>query len=159
MAWTTNLLSEKINYFKNEIRNLKTAHTKTATAIATTWTTDLITIRLKLYGDPMVYQEVIGSKKAVIRLTSEDSTNMVSAAYLFNMSPGDLKDRHIFIRRRAANRGEAVFEVSVYSQNADDYNWLSGGAGRYIDVDYVIMSVGSSKFSTSVSYEDYNPWA
>lgn len=151
------MLASKINYFTREIRNLKTAHVKTATTIATLSKSSSVTLNLQLFGDPLYYWEIASNQKAVVTLTSTDGTNMISALHLKGVTPSNLNQRYIFVRRRGSNTGTAVFEIYIYSQNTDDFNTLSGGGS--VSLKYNIEAIGSSDFNITVNYEGFNPWA
>lgn len=147
---------KKMEYFKKEIRNLKTAHLKTATTLATTSKSGAVSLPLQLFGDPGVYWLVASSKKAVVTLTTTDNTNMISALYLTGVTPSNVDDRRIFVYRVASNPGECKFEIAVYSENQNDYNTLSGGGS--VNVGYNIQAVGTSNFNINITYKDFNPW-
>ncbi len=151
------ILWERINHIGKEIKNLKTARFKTASTIDTITADSSVTLPLKLFGNPSAYYEIISSKRAVITLKTADNTNMISALYLNGITPSTTNNRYIFINRIASGAGEAKFELYVYSQNTSDYNTLAGGGS--VNVSYNIQGVGSSRFTISVKYEDYNPWS
>lgn len=150
-------LWERLKYIGQEIKNLKTAHFKTASTISTMTVNNTVSFNLKLYGNPMLYYEIFSAKRAVVTLTTTDSTNMISALYLRNLTPSTTNNRYIFTHRLASQPGEAKFVIYVYSQNQDDYTTLAGGGS--VSVSYDIQGVGSSQFTMSISYEDYNPWS
>lgn len=150
-------LEDKINYFQREICNLKTAHVKTATTIATLDKNTSITLPLKLYGSAGAYWEIISSKKAVVTLTSMDETDMISALYIDGITPSNFNNRYVFVRRRGSQSGQVAYEIYAYSYNTDDLDTLSGGGS--INLNYNLTAVGSSNYSLTVSYEDFDPWA
>lgn len=152
----TQELVKKIEYFRKEIRNLKTAHFKTATTLATASQSGSVSLPLQLFGDPGIYWLVASSKKAVVTLTTTDNTNMISALYLTGVTPSNVDDRRIYVYRVASNPGECKFEIAVYSENQNDYDTLAGGGS--INVSYNIQAVGTSNFNVSVTYKDFNPW-
>ena len=152
-----NILWDRLNYIQKEIKNLKTARFKTASTISTMTTNNSVTLPLKLFGNPMSYYEIISSKKAIVTLTTLDGTNMISALYLDGITPSNTNNRYIFINRVASSAGQAKFEIYVFSQNTNDFNTLSGGGS--VSVSYNIQGVGSSRFSMSISYEDFDPWS
>jgi len=146
--------SKKILWIKQELKNLKTAHVKTATTIATTASERTLTFALKLHDYGGGYYEVFSAKRAVITLSTSDDTNMISAVYLKNVTPNNVDGRNIFVRRRAGGSHNAVYEIWIYSMNANDYNTLIGGGS--VSLNYTIQMVGSSKFTSSVTWEDLN---
>lgn len=148
---------DKINYFQREIRNLKTAHAKTATTIATLKKTASVTLPLHLFGNAGQYWEIISNKKAVFTLTSTDGTDMISALYVDGLTPQNFNDRYVFVRRRASTSGSVIYEMYAYSYNSDDFNTLAGGGS--INLNYNITAVGSSDYTLSVAYEDFDPWS
>lgn len=150
-------LDKKILYFEKEIRNLKTAHVKTATTIATLEKGASVTLPLHLFGSAGQYWEIISNKKAVFTLTSTDGTDMISALYVDNMTPQNFNDRYVFIRRRASTSGSVIYEMYAYSYNTSDYNTLAGGGS--VNLNYNITAVGSSDYALSVAYEDFDPWS
>ena len=152
-----NELWEKLNYIGKEIKNLKTARFKTSTMISTMTVDGSVTLPLKLFGNPGAYYEIISSKRAVITLTTADNTNMISSLYLNGITPSTTNNRYIFVKRLNSSSGQSRFAIYVYSQNTDDYNTLSGGGS--VSVSYNIQGVGSSRFSMSISYEDFDPWS
>lgn len=147
---------DKIRYIEKEIKNLKTARFKTASTISTMTSNSSISLPLKLFGDASLYYEIISSKRAVVTLTTADNTNMISALYLDGITPSNLNDRYIFIHKLNSDAGQARFAIYVYSQNQNDFNTLAGGGS--VNVNYNIQAVGSSRFTMSVKYEDFNPW-
>ena len=147
----------RINNIGKEIKNLKTAHFKTASTIDTMSANGSLTFDLKLYGNPLAYWEIFSKKRAVITLTTTDNTNMISALYLRGVTPSNTNNRYIFTHREASGQGEAKFSVYVYSQNEDDFNTLSGGGT--VTLNYGIQGVGSSQFTMSIAYEEINPWS
>lgn len=150
-------LDQKIKYFEKEIRDLKTAHVKTSTTIATLEKPATIVLPLKLFGTPGQYWEVISSKKAVLKLTSTDGTDMISALYINGLAPQQLNNRYVFVRRRASGAGSVAYEVYAYSYNNNDYDTLAGGGT--INLNYSLTAVGSSNYNLAVSYEEFDPWA
>lgn len=149
------LLWERIKNIGREIEALKTARFKTATTISTMTVNGSVNLPLKLVG-PTRY-DIISSKQAIITLTTADNTNMVSALYLRNITPSTVNDRYIFIDRLASDAGQAKFAMYVYSHNEDDFNTLSGGGS--ITLNYGVQGVGSSRFTISITYEDFDPWS
>lgn len=148
---------DKINYFQREIRNLKTAHVKTATTIATLEKKAAVTLPLHLFGNAGQYWEIISNKKAVFTLTSTDGTDMISALYVDGLTPQNFNDRYVFVRRRASTSGSVIYEMYAYSYNTNDFNTLAGGGS--INLNYNITAVGSSDYTLSVVYEDFDPWS
>ena len=148
---------DKIKYIEKEIKNLKTARFKTASTISTTTQENSITLPLKLFGNPSTYYEVISSKRAIVTLTTADNSNMISALYLKGITPSNLNDRYIFIHKLNSSAGQARFAVYVYSQNVNDFNTLAGGGS--VNVSYNLQGVGSSRFTMSINYEDFDPWS
>lgn len=150
------MMWNRIKYIEQEIKNLKTARFKTASTISTITSDNSISLPLKLFGDASTYYEVISSKRAVVTLTTADNTNMISALYLKGVTPNNLNDRYIFIHKLNSAAGQARFAIYVYSQNVNDFNTLAGGGS--VNVNYDIQAVGSSRFTMSIKYEDFNPW-
>lgn len=141
-----NLYDEKIKWIERELRNLKTAHFKTATTINTM--TNVLSLSFSL----IISDEytICSSQRAIITLTTEDDTDMISACYLSGVTPSNLNQRFPFVKRIASGNGEAKYEVSVFSQNPDDYTTISGGGT--VNLDYNVQLVGSSRFTSSVNY-------
>lgn len=151
------VLWERIKNIEKEIKNLKTARFKTAATISTMTQDNTITLPLKLFGDPLYYYEIISSKRAVVTLTTTDNTDMISALYLKGVTPSNLNNRYIFVHKLNSTAGKARFAIYVYSQNENDYNTLAGGGS--VNVSYNIQGVGSSQFTMSINYEDFDPWS
>lgn len=143
------LFYKRLNDLKREIRYLKTAHFKTATTINTMTLNQTVNFSLTLDG---LSGNIFSTQRAIITLTTDDSSEMVSACYLNNMTPSNLDDRFIFIKRVASNPGQVRFDIAVFSQNANDYNTLYGGGS--VNLSYSLQLVGSSKFSISVEYHN-----
>ena len=143
------LFYKRLNDLKREIRYLKTAHFKTATTINTMTLNQTVNFSLTLDG---LSGNIFSTQRAIITLTTDDSSEMVSACYLNNMTPSNLDDRFIFIKRVASNPGQVRFDIAVFSQNANDYNTLYGGGS--VNLSYSLQLVGSSKFSVSVEYHN-----
>lgn len=137
----------KINEIQRELRNLKTAHFKTATTIETTTAEQTLNFTLEIAG-----LDVVSTKTAVLTMTSLDGSNMLSALYLKGATPDNLNDRFVFVNRRASGTGQAKFDVVVYSGNMDDWTTLEGGGT--VNLSYTVQMVGSSRFSVSLSYKD-----
>lgn len=151
------IFNQKIHYLKTEITNLKTAHFKTATSLATMSVDSSISLQLKLYGNPMTYYEMITEKKAIITMTTLDNTEMIGSVYLKGMTPSTINDRRIFCEKLSSTNGQLRFAVYAYSQNESDYNTLSGGGQIFLE--YNIECVGTSRFVVNISYEDfYKGW-
>ena len=142
-------LDKELEYLRKEIKNLKTAHVKTATTISTMEASGSVNFSLKL--DTLTGQ-MYSTKRAVITLTSSNSTNFISACYLDGATPSNLNSRYVIVNRLSSASGLVKFEVMVISQNGDDYNTLSGGGS--VNLSYNIKMVGSSKFSTSIDYRN-----
>lgn len=142
------LLDEKIKYFRQELTNLKTAHVKTATTISTMEA--LGTVNFALTLDTLSGQ-VYSTQRAIITLNSANSTNFVSACYLDGATPTNLDNRLVFVERLDSGSAQCRFGVVVFSMNYNDYVTLSGGGS--VNLSYNIKLVGSSKFSTSISYK------
>lgn len=151
------ILWDRINKIGREIKNLKTARFKTASSFSTMTQNNSVTLPLKIFGNPSSYYEIISSKRAIITLVTADNTNMLSALYLSGITPSNTDNRYIFINRLASSAGQSKFELYVYSQNTNDFNTLSGGGS--VNVSYNIQGVGTSQFTMSIEYEDYNPWS
>lgn len=151
------IMWQRIKNIEHEIKNLKTARFKTASTISTTTQNGNVTLPLKLFGNPSTYYEVISSKRAVITLTTSDNTNMISALYLDGITPSNTNDRYIFVHKLNSNAGKSRFAIYVYSQNENDFNTLAGGGS--VNVSYNIQGVGSSRFTMSINYEDFDPWS
>lgn len=142
----------RLNALKAEVRNLKTAHFKTSTALAVASQNSQVSFALKAYGTYAI--SVMSEKKAIVTLTTADGTNMVSAVYLKGATPSNLNRRRVFVDRLNSSAGQARFAIWVYSQNPDDFTALSGGG--QIDVSYAIECVGTSRFNVSIEYVDYD---
>ena len=145
------LYAKRILALEKEIRELKTAHYKTATTISTMESTSTINFSLGLFGDQM-WQEVWSTKRAIITLTTEGGEDMISACYLVGVTPNNLNMRYVYLRRIDSNPGQVKYEALVYSQNYDDYDTLSGGGS--VNLSYTIKAIGSSKFSISIQYKN-----
>lgn len=142
------LYDKKIKDLEREIRNLKTTHIKTATTINTM--TQNITVNFSLMLDALS-SNIYSTQRAVVILTTSDSSNMISACYLYNATPVSLNDRFVSIKRLKANNGVVRFGVAVFSQNINDYNTLAGGGS--VNLSYTLQLVGSSEFNSSVIYK------
>lgn len=144
------LLNKRINALESEIRNLKTAHFKTATTINTMTATANITF--SLYLDQLT-GEIYGDKRAIITLVTEDNTEMVSACYVNGLDPTMTQNnRFMEVQRINSANGQIKYEVLITSQNADDFATLMGGGS--VVLDYTLTLVGSSKFTASVDYRN-----
>lgn len=141
-----NLYDKMRNDLKREMRDLKTAHFKTATTIQTMTATQSLSFSLQLNPN----YEIFSSTRAIITLTTSDQTEMVSACYLQGVTPDNLNYRYPFVKRLSSPAGTVKYEVIVYSQNESDYNTLVGGGS--VNVNYTVQLVGSSKFTVSVAY-------
>lgn len=141
------LYSERIKNLEREIRNLKTAHFKTATTISTMETTVGTAFSLTLDS---LSGQIYSTQRAVITLTTTDGTDMISACYLEGVDPSNLNNRFAFVKRIQSPAGTAKFDVTVFSQNADDYNTLAGGGS--VNLSYTLRLVGSSRFNATVTY-------
>lgn len=139
--------AKRITDLEREIRELKTAHYKTATTISTMTETMLLSFDLKLYD-----YEIWSDKRAIITLTTTDGSNMISACYLNVKVPSSLNDRFWYINRLSSGDGEAKFEVLVYSQNNDDWTTLFNGGS--VTVVSNVQVVGSSEFTYSIEYKN-----
>lgn len=143
------LYDEKIKNLEKEIRSLKTTYFKTATTINTMTKNNTVNFSLTLDS---LSGNIFSTKRAIITLNSSDGSNMISACYLYNMTPSGLDDRFIQIQRLQANAGSIRFGVAVFSQNYNDWVTLSNGGS--VNLSYTIRTVGSSKFTTSVTYKN-----
>lgn len=140
------LYDKKRNDLKREIRDLKTAHFKTATTINTMTASQSLSFSL-MFISPY---EIASSQRAIITLTTADNTNMISGCYLTGLTPSNLNDRYPFVKRVSSPAGTAKYEVMIYSQNPNDWDTLSGGGS--VNLGYTVQLVGSSKFTVSVAY-------
>ena len=140
--------AKRIGDLEREIRELKTAHYKTATTISTTTKTQNLSFLLKIYNE----WEVWSSKRAIITISTTDGSNMVSACYVDGITPSNLNMRYPYVNRLSSGDGEVKFEVLVYSQNSNDFNTLSGGGT--VNLNYTVQIVGSSNFTVSVTYKN-----
>ena len=138
---------EQINYLKGEITELKTAHIKTATKISTMELNTNVSFSLTL---DQLSGQMFSTERAIITMTSSNSTNMISACYLDGATPTNLDSRLVFINRINSDSGKAKFEVVVFSENENDYNTLIGGGS--VNLTYTVKLIGSSKFALSVEY-------
>lgn len=145
------LLDEKIKYFRRELTNLKTSHIKTATTISTMEATGAVNFSLTLDS---LSGQVYSTQRAVITLNSSNSTNFVSACYLDGATPTNLNRRLVYVERLDAGAAQCRFGIAVFSTNPDDYTTLAGGGS--VDLTYNFKVVGSSKFSTTISYKAIN---
>lgn len=143
------LYDEKIKNLEKEIRSLKTTYFKTATTINTMTKNNTVNFSLTLDS---LSGNIFSTKRAIITLTTSDGSNMISACYLYNMTPSGLDDRFIQIQRLQANAGSVRFGVAVFSQNYSD--WVTLNNGGSVNLSYTIRTVGSSKFTTSVTYKN-----
>ena len=140
------LFDERMIALETEIRNLKTAHLKTATTISTKTANQALNFSLYL---PDEYS-ILSTQRAVITMTSKNNTDMISSCYLVSVTPSNLNDRFVFIKRVQSPTGTAKFDVVVFSQNQDDYDTLSGGGS--VNLNYTVQLVGSSDYNVSVEY-------
>lgn len=139
--------AERLKNLEREIRQLKTAHYKTATTINTM--TSNVNISFSLTLD-LLSGSVYSTQRAIITMTTADNTDMISACYLVGITPNNYNNRYIIVNRLQSPAGQAKYEVIVISQNADDFNTLYGGGS--VNLGYTVQLVGSSKFTTSISY-------
>lgn len=142
------IFAMKIKALEKEVRALKTTHIKTATTISTMEASASITFNLFM---PDAYT-IVSDKRAIITLTTADGTDMISACYLDGVTPANLNSRYPFIYRINSPAGQAKYEVVLLSQNANDYQTISGGGS--VQLNYNLKLIGSSKFTVSVSYTD-----
>lgn len=142
------ILGMKIKWLEKEITALKTTHIKTATKISTLEKTTSVNFTLTM-PDPYT---MVGSKRAIITMTTTDGTDMISACYLDGLTPSNLNDRYPFIYRLDSPAGQAKYEVVVLSQNANDYQTLSGGGT--VNLSYNLKLVGSSDYNLTVEYRN-----
>lgn len=142
------ILGMKIKWLEKEIRALKTTHIKTATKISTLEKSTTVNFTLTM-PDPYT---MVGSKRAIITMTTTDGTDMISACYLDGVTPSNLNDRYPFIYRLDSPAGESKYEVVVISQNANDYQTLSGGGT--VNLSYNLKLVGSSDYNLAVEYRN-----
>jgi len=142
------ILVMKLKALEKEVRALKTTHIKTATTISTMESSASITFNLFM---PDEYT-IVSDKRAIITLTTADGTDMISACYLDGVTPANLNSRYPFIYRINSPAGQAKYEVVLLSQNANDYQTISGGGS--VQLNYNLKLIGSSKFTVSVSYTD-----
>ena len=145
------LLDQKLKYFRQELTNLKTSHIKTATTISTMEATTSVNFSLTLDN---ISGQVYSTQRAVITLNSLNSTNFVSACYLDGATPTNLDSRMVYVERLNAGAAECRFGIAVFSNNPSDYTTLAGGGS--VNLTYNIRLVGSSKFSTTVTYKSIN---
>lgn len=145
-----NLLDQKIKYFEQEILNLKTMHIKTATTIKTKVLDTSVNFSLFLPSE--LSTEILSTKRAIITMTAKDSTNMISACYLKNMTPSNLDSRFIFINRLSSSAGVVKYGITIYSENYNDYTTLAGGGS--VNLTYDIEVVGSSDYNIDVVYKN-----
>ena len=143
------LLDHEIKYLQDEITSLKTAHVKTASKISTMELNKSINLSLML--DP-VTTEIFSSQRAIITMTSSNSTNFISACYLDGMTPSSLNSRFVYVNRISSASGQCKYEVVVYSQNPDDYTTLSCGGS--VNLTYNLKLIGSSKFTATIDYRN-----
>lgn len=144
------LFGKRIQDLEQEIRQLKTAHFKTASKISTISKT--IGISFSLYLDTNT-NEVYGSKRAIITLDANGS-DMISACYVNELSPSLIQNnRFLRVQRITSNPGEIKYEVIIISYNYDDYTILSGGGS--VDLNYTLTLIGSSNFTPLVSYRNF----
>lgn len=144
-----NLYNKKINNLKREIRNLKTAHFKTATTIKTMSSTTNITFSLYLDTNT---NEIYGSERAIITLTTTDNSEMISACYINELN-ANLDDRYLRVQRITSDPGTIKYEIIIISYNQNDYTILGGGGS--VNLNYTLTLVGSSKFTSSISYRSF----
>lgn len=144
------LYDRKILDLEREIRELKTAHYKTATTISTITKTTSVSFTLAFLD--MLTMQIWSTKRAIITVTTTDSSNMISACYLKGVTASNLNNRFAYVKRLASTDGQVRFEVYVYSVNNDDFNTLYNGGT--VNLSYTLEIIGSSDFTTSVSYRD-----
>lgn len=142
------IFAMKIKALEKELRDLKTTHIKTATTINTMEQSTSASFTLTM-PDPYT---MVGSKRAIITLTTADGTDMISACYIDGLTPANLNDRYPYIYRLSAPTGQCKYEIVVVSQNANDYQTISGGGT--VNLSYNVKLVGSSQFTTSVEYKN-----
>lgn len=143
------LYDKKIKTMEEEIRNLKTAHFKTSTTINTITRTNNINFSLTLDD---LSGNIFSTQRAIVTLTTSDNSDMISSCYLYNITPSGLDDRFVQIQRLQSNTGIVRFGIAVFSQNYDDWVTLSNGGS--VNLSYTIQTVGSSKFTTSITYKN-----
>ena len=140
------ILGMKLKWLENEVRALKTTYTKTATTISTMEQTVSVNFSLIM---PDEYT-IVGSQRAIITLTTVDSTQMITGCYIIGLTPSNLNDRYPFINRLSSSDGEIKYEIVLVSQNPNDAQTISGGGT--VNLNYSVKLVGSSQFTVSVSY-------
>ena len=143
------LYDEKIKSLDREIRSLKTTYFKTATTINTMTKNDTVSFSLTLDN---LSGNIFSTKRAIVTLTTSDASNMISACYLYNMTPSGLDDRFVQIQRLQPTSGSVRFGIAVFSLNYNDWVTLSNGGS--VNLSYTIRTVGSSKFTTSITYKN-----
>ena len=149
MSSGINEYNKKINYLKNELRNLKTAHFKTATTIETM--TVNTSVSFSLYLDPIT-NEIYGDKRAIITLTTADNSEMLSACYIDGLD-ANMNNRYLRVQRITSTSGAIKYEIIITSSNMDDYNTLAGGGS--VNLSYGVTLVGSRQFIPSVEYRNF----
>lgn len=141
------LYADRIKNLEREIRQIKTAHYKTATTINTMAANVATSFSLVL---DQLSGSIYSSQRAIITMSALDNTNMISACYLVGINPDNYANRFVIIKRLQSSTGQAKYEAIVISQNPDDFNTLIGGGT--VNLNYTLQLVGSSRFSASVSY-------
>lgn len=145
------LYDKKIKDLEREIRLLKTSHFKTATTISTMTKTTSVSFSLTL---DQMSGEVYGTQRAIITLTTTDGSDMISACYLTGVTPSNIDDRIVGVKRLQAGNGTVRFGVDVFSNNYNDWNTLYNGGS--INLSYSLQLIGSSEFNVSVAYKAIN---
>lgn len=141
------LYDKRIKELEREIIALKTSYVKTATTIAIATKTTTVSFSLTL---DTLSGNVYGDQRAIVTLTTNNETEMISACYIANMTPDTFDDRIVDIVRLDSDENTARFGVAVFSQSYEDWQTLYNGGS--VSVSYTLQLVGSSNFSVSVSY-------
>lgn len=144
-----NLFYEKIKDLRARVRQLKTAHVKTATTISTASKAASVNFSLKL---DTLSLEVFSTKRAILTLTTSDDSEMLTACYLQGETPTSINGRQVEILRLQPQEGVARYGIAVTAGNESDFNTLN--AGGSVNLTYTIEAIGTSDFNLSVEYKD-----
>lgn len=142
------ILTQKIKWLQQEIRELKTAHIKTASTISTIEKTTSVDFTITSPEETTM----ISTKRAIVTLTSTDGSNMISACYLDGMTYAGLNNRYVFVKRISSGDGVEKFDVLVLSVNYNDYQIISQGGS--VNVSYNLKLTASSDFTVSIEYRN-----
>ena len=143
------MFANKLKYLEREILAFKTSHFKTATTISTM--SKVVRVGFDLVLHQYLYEWISSGKIALITLTTEDDTTMLSNMYIRGLTQSTLGERTLIGSRLVSSApNQAKYELWMYSYSYDDYVTLSGGGQIHLDFD--VECIGTSRFRVDVEY-------